>query len=121
MTGKLMLKLKQKGQASFEFLLVTLFILFVTLLVLNSWFSISDETQVIVLLKTKIVERLHQADDFYALRKIEVVDDQDQENLKLKVFITPSVVGTGIDTDIINFNVELQEKTKYDTVNIKVE
>ena len=117
-------KLKEKGQASFEFLLITLFILIVTLLVLNAWFSISDETNAILFLKTKTVEKLNQADQFYALRKIEIDASQSTpENLYLTVFITPATFKaneSALASEIEGFGSELAAKTKYDSVNVEI-
>ena len=117
-----MLKLKQKGQASFEFLLTILFVLIISLVVLNSWFNISDETNAIIMLKTKTIEKLNQADEFYSLRKIEIDATQSTPTeLYLTVFITPAAFTTEepvLAQEIIGMGEEIKNRTKYDNVFI---
>ena len=112
MMGSRMLRLKQKGQGSFEFLLVMLFIIFISLLVLNSWFSISDETQALVLMKTMTVEKLNSADDFYTLRKIEIIAGDTPEDLAFNLYITPKA-SPELEEEIRSSAQEVEDNTKY--------
>jgi hypothetical protein len=117
-----MLKLKEKGQASFEFLLTILFVLAISLVVLNSWFNISDETNAIIMLKTRTIEKLNQADEFYSLRKIEIDSAQSTpEELHLTVFVTPATFIADepvLAQQIRDFGDEIKNKTKYENVII---
>lgn len=115
----------ERGQASSEMLLVALFALVMAFFILNAWFSVSDETQAILLFKTKTVELLNKADDFYALRKVEV-ESSTVSNLTLKSFVTPDFVqkeptlASDLEKGFPEIAKAIEDKTKYSYVELKV-
>ena len=116
-------KVNSRGQASFEVILIALFILTVTFFTLNSWISIQDETYAIILTKTYAMDVVNQADDVYILRKIEI-SNVSPDSISLVVYIDPDfstqpVLKARIENDL---PAKIAANTKYaaDKISITV-
>lgn len=59
-----------KGQSSFEVLMVTLAVIVTSTFILGGFFDLGDQTFALAILKADIMEQLDQNHDFYVLKKI---------------------------------------------------
>ena len=59
-----------KGQSSFEVLMVTLTVIVTSLFILGGFFDLGDQTFALAILKADIMEQIDQNNDFYVLKKI---------------------------------------------------
>jgi hypothetical protein len=117
-----MWKARSKGQASLEVLLITVFIITMAFLLTSAWFNLNDETKAVVLFKTAAVEKLSKADNFYVLRKVEVVNTT-ADQLDLDAYITPrdfSANNPGLALEVRLLGDDVAGKTKYSTVNVVI-
>ena len=83
-----------KGQSSFEVLMVTLVVIVTSTFILGGFFDLGDQSFALAMLKSNVMEQLDQNNDFYVLKKIYyeqsddhtivfdviVVDDSIQQN-----------------------------------------
>lgn len=113
---------KEKGQANFEMLLATLFILVVALVVLSSWLSVSDETYAIIMFKDNSLDKLSKYNNVYTLGKVEV--DRVRSNatdLYLNVYMDPVSIPSGLKDEIESIGTLIESKTKFQNAFITVQ
>jgi len=69
----------QKGQSSFEVIMVTLTVVAISTFILGNFFQLSDQTMALAILKADVIEQLDKNQEFYVLKKINYAQDTDKE------------------------------------------
>jgi hypothetical protein len=112
-----------KGQASFEALMVTAFIFVVGIIALSQWMTIADETYAVMLTKSEVTPILHEANGNYVLTKITTTEDADT-SLTVTLFITSSTLPLSSETQTAiktTLTERITAKSKYTAINTVIE
>ncbi len=119
--------LNKKGQTSFELAIITVFIITGSILTIGKYFEVQDSTLAMTLLKNHALKTLQEEENFYFIKKInEPTISTNTITLKIVLGTTPpDEVKQRIANKLTNGSNSvkkiIEQKTKYETVNILVE
>ncbi len=113
--------MNNKGQSSFEILLIAAVIIILSLTVVSKFFSISDSFTAMAILKEASLEKLSSSDvkEFHAIQKIGY-SIPNPGQIDLTVYFTPSF-NPFSESELTEIKTKIRSpKTRFATVNIIV-
>jgi len=111
----------QKGQSSFEVIMVTLTVVAISTFILGNFFQLNDQTMALAILKADVMEQLDKNQDFYVLKKIYYAQDSDKEIDFQLVIVDDSTDPKGMCyMDLNSAANRILNNTKYNDVEIFV-
>ncbi len=115
-----------KGQASFELLLATAFIMIVSLIVISLWVNVNEDTFILAKVKTKVTGILSESNELYILKKAEIDSSTTKSNLVLNLYFVPTDFSSNPEVSILKSKIvndlssEIANSSKYGSVTIKI-
>jgi len=112
--------LNNKGQSSFEILLIAAVIIILSMTVVSKFFSISDSFTAMAILKDACLEKISSSDvkEFHAIQKIDYSVPA-AGKIEMIVYFNPAFVPpSNCPFSVSEVSSLIQSKTKYSTVTI---
>ena len=104
--------LRERGQASFEMILVTAVIFILIIIILNNYVEVQDSTVAVSILKARTLEKLGAEDGFYYIEKIDSLEDEGGISLTIAIRPAPPPL------DFAEIENEIAANTKYETATV---
>lgn len=111
--------LSNKGQTSFEVMLIAGFIILLSFLILNYWSDVSETTKALAIAKQSTLSVLQEHDDFFFLQKIDYKVSGNE--LDLTIVLTPERDSEISESEFQVVADTVSKNTGYSAVNIEVE
>jgi len=107
--------LNNKGQASFEVLLIAAVIIILSLTVVSKFFSLSDSFTAMAILKESCLEKVGSSSEFHSIQKIDYSIPTPGQ-IDLTVYFKPVFASCPIDVMAVSSSIK--NNTRYAAVNI---
>ncbi len=115
--GQLKLLKSNKGQTSFEMLLVAVLSIGIAIFVLGSYIEFGDATTALTIMKAEVLEKLQDKEEVYVIQKIDF--SEAGNTITFNITTKPSDIVAG-DLDLSEAVNRIKKRTKYDSVIINI-
>lgn len=107
------------GQSSFEMLIGAVVIMSLAVFILTNYISLSDSTTALSIMKIETIKELSKKPELITLDKITFTEDTATKTITFDILLNP-VKNPPIDLDLNSAIQTVQNKTKYNNVEIKI-
>jgi len=114
---------ENKGQASFEVMMVAVVVIALTIFLLTYFFNVFDSTTALTITKLDAIEKINALDSFHEIKKISFTELADGKTISLTIIVEPKILPQE-NFDDTNFNdtkSKISNQTKYTIVTISVD
>ena len=111
--------MRNKGQSSFEMLIGAVVIIALAIFILNNYLSLSDSTIALSIMKVETIKELNKKPELITLDKITFTENIAIKEITFDILLNPAT-NPPIDLDLNSAIQIVQNKTKYENVEIKI-